>query len=719
MFMFCSNCGSQLSDTAKFCTNCGAAVAPPQEPVYTPPAAPAFTPPEQPLYVPDGRVFTPPQQTAEPVYTAPEQPMYAPEPIFTAPQQPMYAPEPAYIPQPQPVSAPPKKKGKGILVAVIAAVLALVIIGGILIAGQTGNDQKTFDQAVSLFQEGEYAAALKLFEQLDDESSQAYADRCRWLLQNATAPTIAPTEAPMEIEPVATEPASVNTWDVDLTVTEAQLEYELTDEDVENFYALLEAGEEMAMTSNDTEAVEAHFELVDEAFALMQTQHSIAMVQYYCDLKDEATSELYLACTDTLTTANDAYLQAVRRIYLAETPHNEVLFADWTEEELAMLVRYTDEVAKLEKRNAEIEVAYQDMQDSDTMYHDMVPLYIEMVQNQNRIAQIYGYDNYYTYAYDQVYGRDYEGEEIELMRTYVSNYLSEAMRDAMNQFNTGLNALSYTDRLKLSGLLMEDYAGSQGRLKNYLASLPESTCNTMVNMFKGNVLFRGEGSGAMEGAFTTSIAEDRSICFFGPNYSDVLTIVHELGHYYGSMYGNLDDIPLDLAETQSQGNEWLFIGYLLTSSDSDMHRVARDYKLYNDLATIVICVIVDEFEERVYTHENVANLTSDDLDAIMADVCQRYGGTNYLKSVATDIQNYWRLVVVEQPVYYISYAVSAISAMNIYTISQEDYSTAVEVYCGLIENVDTEGGFLSNIKDAGLDGPFDEDVYIAIAEMFN
>ncbi|MBR6021964.1 MAG: zinc ribbon domain-containing protein [Kiritimatiellae bacterium] len=39
--MFCSNCGNQIDDTAKFCENCGASVDAPDAPAAGTPPAPA------------------------------------------------------------------------------------------------------------------------------------------------------------------------------------------------------------------------------------------------------------------------------------------------------------------------------------------------------------------------------------------------------------------------------------------------------------------------------------------------------------------------------------------------------------------------------------------------------------------------------------------------------------------------------------------------------
>jgi oligoendopeptidase F len=71
---------------------------------------------------------------------------------------------------------------------------------------------------------------------------------------------------------------------------------------------------------------------------------------------------------------------------------------------------------------------------------------------------------------------------------------------------------------------------------------------------------------------------------------------------------------------------------------------------------------------------------------------------------------YWRAVVVDQPVYYISYGVSAVGAMSLYTAAMEDYEGAMAKYQMLCEEP-LEEGFLATLRAAGLDTPFDEEFY--------
>ena len=252
---------------------------------------------------------------------------------------------------------------------------------------------------------------------------------------------------------------------------------------------------------------------------------------------------------------------------------------------------------------------------------------------------------------------------------------------------------------------------------DYLKTLPEDMADIMGQALDETNSYFTDSPNAYEGAFTTQIGE-RSFCFFGPGYTNSLTVAHELGHFYGSYYSDLDELPLDLAETQSQGNEWLFLAQLTQSMEPALHEVMTSYKMFNDLATIEICVLVDEFEQRIYSEPNLDSFTAADFNRVMTEVCSNYGGEAYISYWLTDIQSYWRMVVMEAPVYYISYAVSAVAAMNFYTLYLENPEQALQAYTLLIEN-EEEAGFLQTIRAAGLPGPFDENFYADITKMYS
>ena len=220
-------------------------------------------------------------------------------------------------------------------------------------------------------------------------------------------------------------------------------------------------------------------------------------------------------------------------------------------------------------------------------------------------------------------------------------------------------------------------------------------------------------------AFQTYLYEDETpFCFFGSSGQVASTVVHEIGHYYAA-YTNPDIDNYDLCETHSQGNEFLFLTFCKDYLKEDVYRVSRAYQLVNACYVMIMATIIDEYEQNVYEldDETVASMTGEDFDAIMTQVCAAYGGAPWVESVVSDPYSYWRLVCISNPVYYISYAVSASAALNILALAEVDYDAALESYTKLVENITPEDGFLGALAKAGLTTPFEEETFMNIGEV--
>ena len=524
---------------------------------------------------------------------------------------------------------------------------------------------------------------------------------------NATSPTFVvnptePTDPTLPTEPP--EPTSPEIiWD--------GLEYILTQNDVDLFYALLDQCEMLALEGQDMDSIDASSNALDAQYEYLNAQCTIAQIQHYCDTSDSVRAQQYLDCAEICIQAGDAYIQMARRVYLSDTPAKDLLFADWTEQDFAMLMAYDEEIALLRQRNEEITVEYYANEDDDTL----IPLYIEFVQNNNQIARYYGYDNYYEYAYELVYNRDYQPDELEQMRQYVKEYIVPVFHQSyLNCYHT-IPYLSQADWDGLNHFLEADYnSADRNYVDLYIQTVPDSMADALRRMLEEDSLFvTNESAKAI--AFTTMIG-DRSFCFFGPSYASSSTVIHEGGHYYASLYSDLDAIPMDLAEVHSQGNEWLFIHAMKQYMSTAQYDALVDFRIYNDLATVLICLMVDEFESKVYSTD-ISEFTAEDFDALMESVATQYFSMSYISHYIADISWYWRMVVVDQPVYYISYAVSAIAALDLYTVAMTDFDAAISAYQMLCEHLDEELGFLGNLESAGLSGPFREAFYQRVAQL--
>lgn len=516
-------------------------------------------------------------------------------------------------------------------------------------------------------------------------------------------------QGPPSSEPEVTEPMDTG-W-------EKHLVYTLDQDMIDSFYACLETAEDLSVNGPDWETVDAAIEELDDAYMELVDQYQIAYVLYCADQSDEGKSQRYLDAMDICTDAELAYNEMARNAYQSDSPYIEQLFEDWTPEEIDMMLKHNDEVAALEKRNSEITVEYREL-DPATMERDMIPLYNELVSNNNRMAQIYGYDNYYEFAYKMIYSRDYDGTQLQKMRSYAAQYMPQISTDSLTAFYAALDALDDQDQVLLSDILWTDYdLLDEDYVGNYIADLGESTAAGMRDMFENDRVMFTKSPNAYEGAFTTFI-DDEPFCYYGPGYMGNETLIHELGHYYGGKYVDGFSLPMDLCETQSQSNEWLFIRYLRDEVSEELYRAIVEYKLTSESSNIMVFMMVDAFEELVYTHENAGNLTAKEYDDLMVQAAELFGGIDFVTENAGNVQSYWKLVVVESPVYYISYAVSSVAAINLFTVAEKDEAAARECYRILIEEADENEGFLWHIQQAGLSGPFDETVYQNLAERY-
>lgn len=529
-------------------------------------------------------------------------------------------------------------------------------------------------------------------------------------------PETQPTTQETQTSTETTEATEATKPSEDLPSAEELLKYTLTQEELSKYYADLESCKTMALEGTDREGLEELSDSLDAQYEYIQKQQTIAFVNYSRDQTDEEATELHLDATDKLTKAYDAMMLMLREVNASDSPIKDVLFEDWTEEDLKMLSAYTSEIAQLEKENEELVVEYQALSEGE-LAEGIIPLYQKLIANNNRIAQIYGYDNYYTYGYDVVYARDYTTDTVQKARDYAIEYLVPTVPAILQQFALGFQSLDQEGQQVVAAFMEGSYQDTDKDYVNlYIDSLPQDLQTVMNHLWQYDRAIFADSTGAKEGAFTVNIGDD-AICFFGPGYDSTLTLVHEMGHYASTLNLDLDECPMDLAELHSQGNEWLFMNELQDALDPKVYAVIRDYKMYMDMCTILVSFMVDDFEERIYTTD-VSGYTREDFDAVAEEVCQAYGGADFVNNYLTDFQSYWRLVVMESPVYYVSYAMSDVAALNLYTIASQDTEKAYEIYGHLLKDVDLDLGFQENLKKVGLSGPFDSQVYEAIAKMY-
>ncbi len=391
---------------------------------------------------------------------------------------------------------------------------------------------------------------------------------------------------------------------------------------------------------------------------------------------------------------------------------------------------------------------YEEMQQDYPDADRLDELYGQLVQAYNKQAQSYNYDNYMLYAYDQIYNREYGLTQIQQMRNFIKQYIVDAYIDVSWAL---ADLYGYSDYIEFStdaneyfyyGLMYEsifenssyDYfeqmtMPSVNYIARYFEWLDEATvgvkpitfAEAVNEMFQKGTYFRGDE----QGAYTLWVPKDEmAVCYFQQGddefygYDDPFTFVHEFGHYYENIHNGGLALSYDHDETQLQGDEMLFLAWLQTNKASnitDGMTAVELEKLSYMLQTVIVSAAVDELEWSAYTGETTSNF-GDKYAQILAD---------YLGEDEAEYENpdYWYEVVFDNAGYYVSYAVSALPALEIYAISQkEGLNSARSAYLKLFTYCEdnsrmtnyTYTGANGVLDFAGLGNPFETSIYTDI-----
>lgn len=368
-------------------------------------------------------------------------------------------------------------------------------------------------------------------------------------------------------------------------------------------------------------------------------------------------------------------------------------------------------------------------------------LYEQLVNKNNQLAVLYGYDNYMTYAYKNVYNRNYTPTQTKAMSAFVKQYIVPLYTSINAKFETAYNALDDNDATdadinlynglmfdslftKTTSKYFDEVKDAIDLISNYFKYL-DSSNNVMFydaveDLFKTGNYFVGQ----VEGAFTYYMPQVGNTILYFDNtdygegyyhcYSNSFTFVHEFGHYYENVHNltKSGERPLsfDYCETQSQGNEMMFLAWLGSNTTASKGYNAVKYsQLANMLQTVLNATAIDEFEQAVYTgsYEGYTTLNANNYQDLYDTICTKYG--------INDKENgntYWMGVCFVNAAYYISYAMSALPSIEIYA-KAVDKDGGVDVartaYLTLFTNASTD--YNTVLAAAGLHNAFEEALY--------
>ncbi len=367
-------------------------------------------------------------------------------------------------------------------------------------------------------------------------------------------------------------------------------------------------------------------------------------------------------------------------------------------------------------------------------------LYEQLVNKNNQLAVLYGYDNYMTYSYKNVYNRNYTPAQTKAMSAFVKKYIVPLYTSINAKFETAYNALDDNDATdadinlynglmfdslftKTTSKYFDEVKDAIDLISNYFKYLDSSNdvmfYDAVEDLFKNGNYFVGQ----VEGAFTYYMPQVGNTILYFDNtdygegtyyYSNSFTFVHEFGHYYENVHNltKSGERPLsyDFCETQSQGNEMMFLAWLGSNTTASKGYNAVKYsQLANMLQTVLNATAIDEFEQAVYTgsYEGYTTLNANNYQDLYDTICTKYG--------INDKENgntYWMGVCFDNAAYYISYAMSALPSIEIYAKAVDKdggLDVARTAYLTLFTNASTD--YNTVLAAAGLHNAFEEALY--------
>ena len=368
-----------------------------------------------------------------------------------------------------------------------------------------------------------------------------------------------------------------------------------------------------------------------------------------------------------------------------------------TEEELKYIIDEIQDEGVLEEQESELVRQYAALSAQEELDVDAAAdVYLELVKVRSQMTELAGSASYADYAYSAFYSRDYTPEDAQKiwqtakedfapLLTKYSDALSQALSDSGISRTGGI-----TDQNVIDALLYGT-ARMSPEVREAAEYLVEHSLYDISYSEK-----------KLPTGYTSYLYSfDVPFIFNCPydSYADYTDMFHEFGHwlagyYHGSdaLYGVID---YDLSELQSQGMEVMFLQFYEDLFGDDAE-ILRAQTLLNLVYSVVTGAMYDEFQQRIYAE---SDLTKDRLLDIYREVYASYGFEPY------DGYEYeWTEVIhnFQQPLYYISYAVSAIPALELYARLAESPNDAMDTYLRVASMSDEDYFLTDALRETGL-----------------
>lgn len=455
----------------------------------------------------------------------------------------------------------------------------------------------------------------------------------------------------------------------------------------------------------DTDDIQEDIEVLLADFDEVYEEYTELMIPYYLDIDNETLEEQADDAYEDVCIAGELITLAFCRGYNNEDYKD--IFSELIIDERA-LETFSDPALTMERAEgyARVEswvtdnridryqdIAYDDDMDDDEKNLKCAEILLEILRD---------YDTEYFY---KQYCRDYTPEEIMALTDVVRTEMipvSEELLNAVLSMDNGMDILD--DPV--------EFDNPFETIAEYAPELSPEIAEAADKLLDDEEYSITDGDDSYNGSFTTYLpVSQKGVIYITDNedYYSLLTPVHEFGHYYAMGY---DDVPtylaasnLDIAEIQSQGFECIFTQFYddIYGDQADAMLAAKCYDL---VYAVITGFGVGEFEYTLL--KNIDRYSPEDVVELWEEIAE---------DSMPGIELYMVNHMFESPGYYISYAVSALGAFDIWLDCFDDYDKALEKYekIARISYNDRSYAFRSAIAEAGIENVLDEDYITDLA----
>lgn len=425
--------------------------------------------------------------------------------------------------------------------------------------------------------------------------------------------------------------------------------------------------------------VHAALEQLHAALLALHTAYTLADLRHMADAGNEAAAAAADDAYAQYSTALDRYYAAMHTL-CESGAYDALLEREFDTGILAAFAAYDPassdaSLALLTREQALVTEYAVEMAKYSPDTDRIGEIFVSLVAVRNEMAAAAGYDSYAAYAYAADYARDYTPEAAQTLWTLAKEQYAPLLRQYADCVDAAAGRLTEQALLDLS----ED--GILEALQRGAAMLSPELADACAYLIDNGLYDIAASGKKADIGFTTWLASyEAPFLFNAPygDYYDLTSAIHEFGHVNAYYYNGSDVLfgvcDYDLSELQSQGMEVMFLPLYDTLFGEEAAALLRAQTVYNLMTGVVQGAMYDEFQQTVY---QLDELTPARVNETFRTIYESYGYAPY------DGAEYeWMSVIhnFEQPMYYISYAVSALPALELYAMQQTSPADALNTY---------------------------------------